>query len=420
MSTIKKKLLSELDKCARCGACRAVCPIFKDLSNESLVARGRLALIKAALENDLTVSRHLTKIVDCCLLCLRCRENCPSLVDTGKVIQSARNWLANKRGLPLPMRFGFRMVLPHKKIYDFFMGVFRLGQKLFFWRKIKPSGKTLRHIPFVFLNLFTLSTHVPRLRSKPGLQILPGSFRGRKKLKVAIFSGCLNNYVYPQILEATIDVLKKSGISFILPREQLCCGTPALVYGDTATARRLAIKNIRALQPEKVDVVLTACSSCGRMLKDEYPALYRGQSDTGRLVQHLKNKVMDVMEFLKKYTDHPLAKQSVSTTYHVPCHAIWNKSAELTRSLLKDISDYRTTDKEDLCCGGGGAFSFKYQELGLSIGQTKIASLLKNPVDQLITGCPGCMMQLTWLLQKAGANQIRVAHAIEFYRNSLK
>lgn len=138
------------------------------------------------------------------------------------------------------------------------------------------------------------------------------------------------------------------------------------------------------------------------------------------------------MEFINKHTDLSPVQQKISTTYHTTCHFLWNNSAEITKSILQKISDYQETDKEGLCCGGGGLFSLKYQKFGLAIGRLKMDTLSSFPAagrisnqapesrkSYLITGCPGCMMQLTWLLKETGMNYIQVAHSIEFFNRAL-
>ena len=43
-------LRAEMDRCAKCGQCRSVCPVFIETGDEAGVARGRISLAEALLD----------------------------------------------------------------------------------------------------------------------------------------------------------------------------------------------------------------------------------------------------------------------------------------------------------------------------------------------------------------------------------
>jgi glycolate oxidase iron-sulfur subunit len=61
---------------------------------------------------------------------------------------------------------------------------------------------------------------------------------------------------------------------------------------------------------------------------------------------------------------------------------------------LKDI-DYIEMTRPDWCCGMAGAFSLHYYELSKQINKKKMDTLAETEADILVTGCPGCQVQLT-------------------------
>jgi len=56
-------------QCNRCGFCQVACPIFRSTGHESGVARGRLALLRAIIENRLEWSDELEEPLYDCMLC---------------------------------------------------------------------------------------------------------------------------------------------------------------------------------------------------------------------------------------------------------------------------------------------------------------------------------------------------------------
>ncbi|MFA5793677.1 MAG: (Fe-S)-binding protein [Candidatus Brocadiia bacterium] len=406
-----------LEQCAKCGQCRSVCPVFAALKDEALVARGRIAFLKEQLPIHSSRSRE---IINSCLMCLRCEDNCPSLVETGKAFKSGRARAVRQKGLPLPVWLGFNWILPHRWLYD--LSIWVMSRIIPIWKFVgatlavarnkagaRPASTgyarpPLRHLP---LALGELTAKIPRLAKKPALDsYLPQSHRGNKP-KVAIFVGCAINYIYPEVLGDIIKVLDKMGVYYYIPQDQLCCGLPALLSGDVRTARKLAQHNIKALKD--ADIVLTACATCGRMLKTEYPLLLATEAQ--RTQSH--PEIMDVMEFCLAENRINYSKPSApnSTLYHEPCHSTWNNSPEMIRSFLRKETAYRESEA-DLCCGGGGLFGFKYPELSRRIGQARLDGIVKSNPDVVVTNCPGCMMQLEYLLGSADKGRVKVRHAI--------
>jgi glycolate oxidase iron-sulfur subunit len=65
-------------------------------------------------------------------------------------------------------------------------------------------------------------------------------------LKVAIFTGCLIDKMFPAVAHSTIKVLNHFGVGIYLPDNQGCCGIPALSSGDLPTFHQLLAHNLRA------------------------------------------------------------------------------------------------------------------------------------------------------------------------------
>jgi Fe-S oxidoreductase len=71
------------------------------------------------------------------------------------------------------------------------------------------------------------------------------------------------------------------------------------------------------------------------------------------------------------------------------------------RDLIdKSGNRYVATEEEETCCGFGGSFSTTFPAVSREILTRKLDDVTASGADQLVTECPGCVLQL-----KGGAAQ---------------
>ena len=95
-----REVEQEILRCSRCGKCRSVCPVFTESLIESQVARGKIALAEAALEERLDVSIVLSDRMTLCLNCKSCVANCPAEVHIAENVRFLRHYI-NKNAFKL-------------------------------------------------------------------------------------------------------------------------------------------------------------------------------------------------------------------------------------------------------------------------------------------------------------------------------
>ena len=78
-----------LRKCVHCGFCTATCPTYQLLGDELDSPRGRIYLIKQALEGA-EVTGQTQLHLDRCLTCRSCETTCPSGVEYGRLADIGR------------------------------------------------------------------------------------------------------------------------------------------------------------------------------------------------------------------------------------------------------------------------------------------------------------------------------------------
>ena len=150
-------------------------------------------------------------------------------------------------------------------------------------QKPVAEGGYIRHLPMLF-------SGEHGFRSLPAIAKVPlrdmweriNPRIEKPKIRVALFGGCLVDFVYPEQALALLRIAGGQGVQFEYPKAQTCCGLPAQMTGEKETARDVAVQNLKALDPADYDYIVTLCASCGSHLKENYPGLLAGEPAPGR------------------------------------------------------------------------------------------------------------------------------------------
>ncbi|MEK7805144.1 MAG: (Fe-S)-binding protein, partial [Planctomycetota bacterium] len=286
-SVVNDVFETEIQKCARCGKCRSICPVFIETGNESMVARGRISLAEALRNGEIFHTELLRDYLLSCKKCLRCSSICPSGVDYDLIIQTMLDDMASHLGIWFIPRIIFRLFLTRRWLFNILLKAASLFQRLV---PLKRHG-TMRHLPLMFMG----GRWIPPLAKKSVLN----KYRNTRKItnprmRVGFYVGCLINYVYTDIADAVIEVLNHLGVEVVVPPKQLCCGIPARSLGDVKTAQKLAEINVKVFEEANVDFIINACATCGRTLKRDYPRIL------GDRALKFTDKLYDISEFIEK------------------------------------------------------------------------------------------------------------------------
>jgi glycolate oxidase iron-sulfur subunit len=415
-----KRVEQELKKCVKCGACRAHCPAFGAWQREPAVARGKVALAQHVLKDDISLDDQTYLAMSKCLLCGSCVEKCPNDVPTDEIVMAAREALAEKRGLTTFHKAVGR-VIRNRKLMNFGALAAAILGPLFFRKVPTTSGLRLRFpLPFV-----GGKRHIPQIAKKPFMDRHPEVIQGEPgKPRVAFFVGCMTNFVYTEIGEAALALFRHLGCTVIIPKGQQCCGLPAMSGGDAATVRELAVKNLEALEGLNADYIMTACATCGGALHKFYPLVVgKRNPELYDRCKSIADKVVDASVLLQKLGLKPEttgAGPALSITYHDPCHLRTRGIVKQPRELLNAVPGLSLTEMEgaDKCCGLGGTFNVYHYGTSMAINAGKSEAIERTGAEALVTGCPGCMMQLSDGLKQKGL-RTRVVHTLELLARNL-
>jgi glycolate oxidase iron-sulfur subunit len=412
----EKIMIQEAEKCSRCGACATQCPVFRELQVETYSSRGKTEVAKALVEGTIPYSEYTEDLFGKCLLCLTCKANCPAGVDQGKLILGIRAELARRRGLPLSKRIAFKYLLKNRFLFEKALKAFSYLQMF-----TPPKGNgQLRHLPF-FLAGFGKGRLIPDLSRTPLRREFPeviSPSKGPAEMRVGLFSGCFIDFVDPAIGRSLIRVLGRHGVEVVFPRKQTCCGIPVFMSGDLQNGLGLLKRNVEAFAPYKLDTIIVACATCGTALKESYKTLVEGEGGEWEdRVAAFSGKVLDISEFLtqKIKLTKGEGESLQKVTYHDPCHL--NRSQGITsqpRQVLKNLAGITLAEMRDpqRCCGGGGSFSFYHYDLSQQISRRKVEAIEETKASVVVTGCPGCMLQLKDQLGQRNS-PVEVKHLIQ-------
>src|SRR5262252_250123 len=121
-----------LRKCVHCGFCTATCPTYLLLGDENDGPRGRIYLMKQALEGQPVTDKTRVHL-DRCLTCRACETTCPSGVQYGRLLDIGRKLVEEKAARPVGETFVRRLiaeVLPRRWLFGILLVLGRLARRL--------------------------------------------------------------------------------------------------------------------------------------------------------------------------------------------------------------------------------------------------------------------------------------------------
>ncbi|HWC04947.1 MAG TPA: heterodisulfide reductase-related iron-sulfur binding cluster [Methylomirabilota bacterium] len=394
--------------CVHCGICLPQCPTYRVLGQEMDSPRGRVYLMRAATEGRIDLSENFLLHMDRCLGCRACETACPAGVPFGRLIEETRGQIERRVPRPLGRRLLGRLflgVFPERRRLRRILALTGVYQRSGLQRLLRGSG-VLRRFP----RLSALERLLPASPARPAAPIpaetLPAS--GSHRGTVALLEGCVQAVLFPEVHRATVSLLARAGYRVVVPGGQGCCGALHLHWGDRATGRALARRNVAAFGD--ADWVVTNAAGCGAALRDYGHLL---GEDPQALA--MAARVRDVTELLAEHLPEPRRPLDLTVTYHEPCHlAHGQRVRQAPRALLNAIPGLRLAElaESDLCCGSAGVYNLMEPEIAGQLLGRKLDRIAGTGAAIVATGNPGCLLQLRRGLADRGL-AVRAYHPVE-------
>ena len=211
--------------CVHCGFCLPACPTYLLWGRETDSPRGRIALIKGALEGETGITDRFVRHFDTCLGCMACVTACPSGVQYDKLVEATRPQIERRVDRTLADRL-FRQIIfglfPYPGRLRLAAGKLWAYQRLGLQRLVRASG-VLSLLP---ARLRAMEAVLPpvslrRVWSSPPA-VVPAT--GERRRRVGLLLGCVQRVFFDEVNAATIRVLAAEGCEVVIPRSQGCCG----------------------------------------------------------------------------------------------------------------------------------------------------------------------------------------------------
>lgn len=403
--------------CARCGACLPVCPVYRNTLLERFAPRGKHALV-----HDRKVDFSLESVketVSACLQCGACESTCSAGIAVNREILSARAENAEfAPSWPALWKF-FSSDAAWSSLAGLLSALPAASGILYRLASMAVSGSGSRRETLPWPASVPLLSHEGLHRFFHSLPTAPAANDCNFPLagkRVALFSGCVQNFIYPEIPAAMAAWFP--GTEFVVPAHQCCCGLPALSAGAVEASRRLVERNLRVFQETECDVILTGCASCRYMI-DKWPEI--AGPDAREMAEQTAARTMEFTELLND-TDCALPESSATgiTAFHAPCHSRFTpRGTEAAEAFLHRILGNNFVEIEQGCCGHGGSFSMKHGEISSRIFQERVDALKDSGASAIVTTCSGCLLQWRGMAAKHGLEDIQILHAAEIMQHGL-
>ncbi|MDY6980726.1 MAG: glycolate oxidase subunit GlcF [Pseudomonadota bacterium] len=365
-----------LRACVHCGFCTATCPTYQLLGDELDGPRGRIYLIKQALEGN-AVTHKTQQHLDRCLTCRACETTCPSGVRYGRLVEIGRELVEEKvsRGkFETLQRWLLRKIVPYPRR---FTPLLRAGNLV---KNLLP--KTLREqVP-------APQTAGPR----------PDKTHTRKML---VLEGCVQSVSTPGTNAAAARVLDRLGIELISAERAGCCGAVSHHLSAAEEGLDFMRSNIAAWWPHieaGAEAIVITASGCGAMVK-EYGDLLKHDPAYAKQAARVSELARDISEVLR---DEDLSQLDVNSAgynkvaFHSPCTLQHGQQLNgVVESILQNAG-FTLTDVPDshLCCGSAGTYSILQPALSNQLRDNKLAALQQDEPDVIVTANIGCQMHL--------------------------
>jgi glycolate oxidase iron-sulfur subunit len=237
------------------------------------------------------------------------------------------------------------------------------------------------------------------------------------RLRLALFRGCVTDTLLRELNEATVDVLRACGHEVVEVPGQACCGALHAHSGAIDDAKAMAARNVAAFADVDADRIVVNSAGCGALLR-EYHHLV---DDPVAAV--LAGRIRDITTILAEGPLPAMRPLDLDIAYDPPCHLQHAQGVhEAPLAVLRAIPGVRVhlLPGHDRCCGGAGIYGILHPELSRQVLEDKLNAVraADPPIDLIVTGNPGCIMQIGAGLRASGM-EIPVVHPVQLVREAL-
>lgn len=242
-----------------------------------------------------------------------------------------------------------------------------------------------------------------------------------KLARVHLFVPCYVDQLYPQVAEATAEVLRRAGCTVEFDPRQTCCGQPMSNSGCAPEAAQLARRHLDIFRGT---VSVSPSASCVSQVRHHFHdlGLKLDPADDATMAQ-----TFELSEFLVKHlgvTDLG-ARYPKKVGLHASCHGLRElglgqmserrdsaglSPAEILLARVQGLEIVRPS-RTDECCGFGGTFAVAEAGLSVRMGRDRCNDFASAGAEVVTATDMSCLMHLDGVAARSGGP--RAVHLAE-------
>lgn len=347
------------------GEVLKVCPAYTKYGFFAYAGGGKCYLAQGIREGVLEPDEDLADVLYHCTLCGSCTEQCATDQDPRDIARMVRREVVKALGGPPgDARAVVKSTINYRNPYQ--------------------QPKAMRY------------------RWAKKLDIKDAS---KEKVDTLYYVGCTAAMIPSRTHFAlnTVELLNAAGENFgTLGQKEICCGATTYNLGVEDAFKDIATENTEMLNSLEVGKVLTSCSGCYSVMKNEYPKVARRNFEVVHVVEYLDQLITEGK--LK-----PTKPVNLKITYHDPCHlGRYSGLYDAPRRILEAIPGIELIEmprnrEKAWCCGAGAGVKTTYPDFAAWIGEQRVEEAKATGAEALVTACPFCEGNLSDVVQATEA-----------------
>jgi L-lactate dehydrogenase complex protein LldE len=212
---------------------------------------------------------------------------------------------------------------------------------------------------------------------------------------------CYVDQYFPDTALNMVRVLEAAGCAVNYNVDQTCCGLPAFYDGYHDACKEAGTKLIKEFQHDRY--VVSCGTACTDMIRNLYSDLFHN-SVLHNEYKALRGQFYEFTEFLVEVMrmERFQARFDAVAVFQGACTAPRGTGDSAAHRLLAHVGGLNLLDFPDTvnCCGWGGTFAGRNEELAVRMAEDKAAAILETGATHVISNEWGCLMHLKNTLAK--------------------
>jgi FAD/FMN-containing dehydrogenase/Fe-S oxidoreductase len=386
--------------CHGCGGCTGhqettggvMCPTYRASEEEITSTRGRANMLRSAMDGDLPdelfEDEFVHEVLDLCIGCKGCKNDCPSGVDMAKLKAEVVHEYHQREGLKIRDRM-FANFESLAKLGSAFAPLSNWGMNFpgVGWLMEKTVGIAReRDFPSFYRNTFRKWWN-----SRGGAQVS----EAEAERKALLIADPYTNYSHPHVGKAAVKVLEAAGVHVEVPSDVTDSGRPAFSKSMLDHSRATAEENVEALAPRVADGwdIVSAEPSDAVMYQKDYLNLLSGED--AEAVAANSYGIFEYLDTWELEENIDFDAPDEILTYHGHCQQKAYQKDHYAVGVMRRAG-YEVDALDSACCGMAGSFGYEKEHLSMSraIGSILFDQVDDSPGEQVVAPGTSCRSQL--------------------------